>query len=385
MSRKMTDFVQHSPVAIQRYMQQVGNLSANELAKKSGLATEKVYTLLNDATPILKLSELEQIAKVLFVPSVYLTNDELEYTPEIPAIVDHRNMEDVFNSSYAYQAVLREAIKARNDYLYVLETMGEEPLDFNLMLSGDDAVEDAKIISDYFDLNHQKRAVKHNDYYSAWRSIFEAKDILVIEKSSKEPFGSDGFCLWFDVVPVIVVLSTGQAAERRLFTIMHELVHLGLRQSVFDGKINAINTNNQTERYCDTVAGHVIAPFELLESCYQADMTVDELVLKVRSKAKASRPAIAIQLKLAGYISDQQLRDYLKQLEQIRIAKNQSGEAKIPASTRIISHFGRYFVQTVIAAMSHNTISASTAKDILGIKPTYKPTTLQDVQRQVYM
>ncbi len=58
-------------------------------------------------------------------------------------------------------------------------------------------------------------------------------------------------------------------------------------------------------------------------------MTVEELVLKVRSKAKASRPAIAIQLKLAGYISDQQLRDYLKQLEQIRIAKNQSGEAKI--------------------------------------------------------
>ncbi|MDC5526157.1 hypothetical protein NRA72_18830, partial [Acinetobacter baumannii] len=135
-----------------------------------------------------------------------------------------RNMEDVFNSSYAYQAVLREAIKARNDYLYVLETMGEEPLDFNLMLSGDDAVEDAKIISDYFDLNHQKREVNHNVYYSAWRSIFEAKDILVIEKSSKEPFGSVGFFLWFDVVPVIVVLSTGQAAERRLFTIMHELV-----------------------------------------------------------------------------------------------------------------------------------------------------------------
>ena len=51
----MTDFVQHSPIAIQRYMQQIGNLSANELAKKSGLASEKVYTLLNDVTPILKL------------------------------------------------------------------------------------------------------------------------------------------------------------------------------------------------------------------------------------------------------------------------------------------------------------------------------------------
>lgn len=385
MSTKMTDFVQHSPIAIQRYMQQIGNLSANELAKKSGIVAEKIHTLLSDTTPILKLSELEQIAKVLYVPSVYLVNSELEYKPDIPEIVDHRNMEDVFNSSYAYQAILREAIKARNDYLYVLETMGEEPLAFTLALSGEDPIEDSKTITEYFDLNHQKRIVKHNDYYSSWRSIFEAKDILVIEKSSKEPFGSDGFCLWFDVVPVIVVLSTGQAAERRLFTIMHELVHLGLRQSVFDGKVNAINTKNQAERYCDTVAGHVIAPFELLESCYKPNMTVEELVLKVRSKAKASRPAIAIQLKLAGYISDQQLRDYLKQLDQIRIAKNQSGEAKIPASTRIISQYGRYFVQTVIAAMSHNTISVSTAKDILGIKPTYKPTTLQDVQKQVYM
>lgn len=381
----MTDFVQHSPIAIQRYMQQIGNLSANELAKKSGIVAEKIYTLLGDTTPILKLSELEQIAKVLYVPSVYLVNSELEYKPDIPEIVDHRNMEDVFNSSYAYQAILREAIKARNDYLYVLETMGEEPLAFTLALSGEDPIEDSKTITEYFDLNHQKRAVKHNDYYSSWRNIFEAKDILVIEKSSKEPFGSDGFCLWFDVVPVIVVLSTGQAAERRLFTIMHELVHLGLRQSVFDGKVNAINAKNQAERYCDTVAGHVIAPFELLESCYQPNMTVEELVLKIRSKAKASRPAIAIQLKLAGYISDQQLRDYLKQLDQIRIAKNQAGEAKIPASTRIISQYGRYFVQTVIAAMSHNTISVSTAKDILGIKPTYKPTTLQDVQKQVYM
>ena len=86
---------------------------------------------------------------------------------------------------------------------------------------------------------NKEEIISNKMYYE--NGIFEAKDILVIEKSSKEPFGSDGFCLWFDVVPVIVVLSTGQAAERRLFTIMHELVHLGLRQSVFDGKINAIN------------------------------------------------------------------------------------------------------------------------------------------------
>lgn len=381
----MTDFVQHSPLAIQRYMEQIGMRSADELAKKSGLLLSTIQKLLDAETPILKLSELETIAQVLFVPCVYLTNSQLEYTPNLPQIIDHRNMEDAQNSSYAYQSVIREALKAREDYLYVLETMGEEPLAFTLSLSGQDKLADAQAISDYFDLQNQKRQVKHNDYYSAWRNIFESKDILVIEKTSREAFGSDGFCLWFDVVPVIVVLSTGQAAERRLFTIMHELVHLGLRQSVFDGKINLSNQTNSIERYCDAVAGHAIAPYELLKSCYQSDLTVDEFVNRVRSKAKASRPAIAIQLKLAGYISEQQLRAYLKQLDQIQVEKKQQGEVKIPASTRIISQYGRYFVQTVIAAMSHNTISATTAKNILGIKSTYKPSTLQDVQRQVYM
>lgn len=381
----MTDFVQHSPIAIQRYMEQIGNLSANELAKKSELPIEKVNSIIIDEKPILKLSELEKIAKILFVPSIYLTNSELEYIPDIPKIIDHRNMNDVFNTSYAYQSVIREALKARSDYLYVLETMGEEPLEFNLALSGDNVIDDAKTIVEYFDLQHQKRTTGHNDYYSSWRNIFESKDILVIEKTSRESFGSDGFCLWFDIVPVIVVLSTGQAAERRLFTIMHELVHLGLRQSVFDGKINTIGNNNKTERYCDSVAGHVIAPLELLEECYQSNLSVDDLVQKVRLKAKASRPAIAIQLKLAGYITEQDLKEYLRSLDFKRIEKNKNNEPHIPASTRIISKYGRYFVQTVIAAMSHNTISASAAKDILGIKASHKVSTLQDVQKRVYM
>ena len=381
----MTDLVQHSSIAMQRYIQQIGNLSANELAKKSELPTETIKSVIKDETPILKLSELERIAKILFVPSVYLTNSELEFTPDIPQIIDHRNMEDALNSSYAYQSVIREALKARNDYLYVLETLGEEPQEFSLTLSGEAIIEDAQTISKYFDLEHQKKITGHNDYYSSWRSIFESKDILVIEKTSSVPFGSDGFCLWFDVVPVIVVLSTGQAAERRLFTIMHELVHLGLRQSVFDGKINAIASNNKTERYCDAVAGHVIAPLELLESCYQPNLSVDNLVQKVRLKAKASRPAVAIQLKLAGYITEQELKEYLRSLDLKKIEKNKNSEPRIPASTRIISKYGRYFVQSVIAAMSHNTISTTAAKDILGIKASYKVSTLQDVQKRVYI
>lgn len=381
----MTSFIQHSPSAIRHYMEQIGNLSANELASKTDLKVSVIKQLLNEDTPVITLSELERIAQILFVPSVYLTTMETLYKPEIPQIVDHRNLENIGNSIYGYNAVLREALQARQDYIYLLETMGNEPIPFSLKLTGQDEILDASKISEYFNFKNQDKKAQHNDYYSSWRSILESQDILIIEKSSHESFGSDGFCLWFDVVPVIVVLSTGQSSERRLFTILHELVHLGLRQSVFDGFVSTLSNDNSTERYCDSVAGHVIAPFELLQSLYDPHLSLDELVSKVRKKVKASRPAVAIQLKLAGYITQTELKEYLRQLEDIKISKRPSGEVKIPASTRIISKYGKYFVQTVISAMYQNNISSTKAKSILGIKDSHKASTFKDVQKRVHM
>lgn len=381
----MTNFIQHSPTALKSYMQQIGNLSANELASKTELKLSVVKNLLSSPNPLITLSELERIAQVLFVPSVYLTTTEIKFKPEVPEIVDHRNLENIGNSTYGYNSVIREAVQARQDYIYLLESMGNDPLPFTLKLSGQDAISDANLISSYFDLKNKNKKAQHNDYYSSWRSILESLDILVIERSSHESFGSDGFCLWFDVVPVIVVLSTGQSSERRLFTILHEIVHLGLRQSVFDGFVSSLSNDNSVERYCDSVAGHVIAPFETLEALYDANLSVDDLVLKVRNKVKASRPAVAIQLKLAGYITQEELKAYLRKLEDIKISKRQSGEVKIPASTRIISKFGKYFVQTVISAMYQNNISSTKAKSILGIKDSHKASTFKDVQKRVHM
>lgn len=381
----MTNFIQHSPTALISYMDQIGGLSANELAYKSELKLSTIKELLTSNQPVITLSELERIAQVLFVPSVYLTTSDEMYVPEVPEIVDHRNLENIGNSTYSYNAVVREAIQARQDYIHLIESMDSEPLPFTLQLSGQDAISDAAIISKYFDFKGQSKKAQHNDYYSSWRNILESKDILIIEKSSNESFGSDGFCLWFDVVPVIVVLSTGQSAERRLFTILHEVVHLGLRQSVFDGFINSLSNENTIERYCDSVTGHVIAPFEILELLYDPVLTLDELVSKVRKKVKASRPAIAIQLKLAGYITNNELKLYLTKLEDLKISKRKNAEVKIPASTRIISKYGKYFVQTVISAMYQNNISSTKAKNILGIKDTHKASTFKDVQKRVHM
>lgn len=377
----MTNLVRHSPTALKRYMTDM-DISADELGRKTSIKT--IHRALQSNEPVFRLSELESIATALFVPSIYLTMDEHIYSANVPNIIDHRNSNNISTNNYKYKSIIRSAANSREDYLYVLDTMSEIPLDFTLKLSGDNPQEDAKRIREYFGLDSTKgRTTKHNDYYSSWRLILEAKDILILEVSEK--VGSDGLCLHYDHLPVIVIFSAGQSPERRLFTMIHELVHLGLQQSIFDGKMITDSANHAIERYCDAVTGYVIAPESILEQAYDPNLTIDDLVNKIRLKAKASRPAIAIQLMLTGYISQAELSEYLDHLTFLNSQKkNNDSPPQIPASTRIVSHFGRYFVQAVMSAMWNSQISMSTAKQILGVKETHKPETMQKINKAVF-
>lgn len=366
-------------MALEHYREQV-SISVDELAKKTDIPKKSIMQAIESDFPIFKLSELESIANVLYVPAIYLSNDSITYTPNIPQVIDHRNANHASTDNYKYKSCVLEASSARENYLFVLDAMQESAKKFSLQLSGDDAVADAKRIEEYFNLKGQRKEPKHNDYYSSWRNILEASDILVLEKSRTD-LDSDGLCLYYETVPVIVIFSTGQAAERRLFTMIHELVHLGLKESVLDGTMT--KSSYLTERYCDEVAGHVIASEDIINKYFRKDLSLDEAIKQIRKEVKASRPAIAIQLFITGRITREELNIYLNSLGKVKPTQTKK-DIKIPASTLIISHFGKYFVQSVMNAMWHNTISTSTAKEILGIKAHYKPNTLNQVREKVF-
>ncbi|MDC5262802.1 helix-turn-helix transcriptional regulator, partial [Acinetobacter baumannii] len=71
--------VRHSTNALVRYMADM-NISVDELARLSKIADSKIKKALEpDEGAIFKLSQLEKIAKVLYVPTVYLTTDKHIY------------------------------------------------------------------------------------------------------------------------------------------------------------------------------------------------------------------------------------------------------------------------------------------------------------------
>lgn len=373
----MSTLVHHSPSALKRYREETG-LSVDELARKTGISSNKLRVAEANETEVFKLSQLEKISEILFVPAVYLTTSDFYYQRKIPELIDFRNEDNIHQDSYAYFSLIQEFCSARENYLYVLETINETPKKFSLELTGNDAKHDARLIEKYFGFHTQKnKKYAKNDYYNSWRDIIENQDILVFEKSN-DKYGSDGLSIYFEDAPVIVIFSSGQAPSRRLFTMIHELVHLGLKQSVFDGFLTI--SDYDIERYCDAVAGHVIAPEELINKYYSDSKSLGEIVDSIRKDIKASRPAIAIQLYITNKISRFELEEYLQFLEPPKPEQF----AGLKKQYSVMNYYGNNFVQLVMNAMWQENISSAMAKNILGINDKSTPNAFNQLKDMVF-
>ncbi len=371
--------VRHSNKALKRYMVDM-NISADELARLTKIAESKLTKALEqDDELVFKLSQLEKIAKALYVPTVYLTTDQHVFKRDTPDLIEHRNKLDISENKYKYQSLIEEFSLVRQNYISIKEALDEEILDFDLSLSGniEHAEQDAEKLVEYFGFREFKKKVKNNDdYYNSWRQLVEDKDIIVLDRGT-EKYGSDGMCMFYKTLPIITIFSSGQYASRKLFTLIHEIVHLGLGQSVFDGKMT--ESQKEIERYCDRVAGYVLAPKDIIEKYFTEDLTLDEIILLIRKDTKASKAAIAIQLKTLGYIGNDELRDYLE-----FITPKNDGIPNNKKENTVLRYFGYNYVEKVLSAMWQEQISSSTAKSILGFRSSTSRESFKHLQEKVF-
>jgi len=193
----------------------------------------------------------------------------------------------------------------------------------------------------------------------------------------REKFGSDGMCLYFNAAPVIAIFSSGQSPSRKLFTLIHEIVHLGLGESVFDGHL--LESNSKLEKYCDRVAGYVVAPPQIVNESFNKALNLEDNILLIRKKTKASKAAIAIQLKILGLINQNQLNEYLDYIK-----PKEGGGFGSKKENMVLKYFGHSFVEKVMSAMWQDQISSNIAKDILGFHKKSKPSAFKELQQKVF-
>lgn len=356
--------VRHSPIALSHYRQQM-SLSVDLLAKKSNTNLKKVL-IGETESEVFTVKQLESIAKILIVPTHYLTMDKL-YSKNIPKYIDHRNYSDKNSDDedlYELNKLISEVYKDRENLLHVYDAIEENLGDFQLSLLGNDAQEDAQRIRDFLDVDNARLTVEGSDYYKSWRLLLEKKDILVLEKS-RLSIGSEGLSLYYDVLPIIVIITSGQTPSRKLFTLIHELVHLGLRQSALDGHI--LEADNSTESYCNEVAGHVLVPTSVINKIYDEKKQLTENIAYIRKAIKVSYDAIAIQLKQIGKISQNELNTYFAN-KQKEMDEKDSGFRVSYKKHTTYNHFGKIYIQQVFSAVWEDALSLGSAMRILGIE-----------------
>lgn len=355
------DLVIHSPKALLHYRQQM-SLSVDLLAKKTSIPSSKIESG-EVENNIFTIKQLNKLADRLLVPVAYLTFDSV-ISRELPQVIDFRNKSGDISGEdeeqhYQFQRVAQEAYIDRDNLLSIYESLDESISNFGLKLLGDNAQHDAKLIVDFLNLEEESFLESGSDYYKSWRTIVEKNDVLVLEKSNSS-LSSEGMSLYYDKLPIIVILTTGQSPARRLFTLIHELVHLGLKQSVLDG--NLIHSNYAEEIYCNKVAGYVLVPETVVYRCYSSKLSLVENILAIRKITKASRPAVAIQLKQLGFIQQEQLEEYLNSLQ-----VESSGGFGIKKRHTTYNHFGKVYLQQVFSAIWKEELTINSAMDLLRI------------------
>lgn len=358
MSRNL---VKHSPAALKYYREQV-SLSREGLAKKAGDIDVAKIEKGETENQVFTFKQLQAIAKVLLIPEFLLKTSKTQ-TKDIPEYIDHRGEIRPYdeNSNYALKKAIYELVNNREDLLYTYESIEVEPKPFTLRLTGKDATADAATIREFLKIDENKFTLDGtDDYYHAWRTLLERQDILVLE-ISRTKIGSEGMALYYETLPIVAILSSGQSNSRKLFTMIHELVHLGLRESAIDG--NILQGSLETERYCNRVAGSVLLPEHSLNKLYKDYLPLSENIDFIRQNLKISRQAIAIQLRLTDRIKQSQLDEYLAELD----TKN-SGWGKSGTQYSAYNHFGKVYIQQVLSAVMTDNISVNSAINILRVK-----------------
>ena len=199
------------------------------------------------------------------------------YLPEPPrdfeALRDFRRLPGVrdrrFSPQLAYE--VRAAYERRLVALDVLRDLGEVPAELGIKVGVNDNPEAvAARLRERLGLTLAQQ-VRLHDHFGGWRDAIEQAGILVFVLGGAhhqvELEEMRGFAIAEEPLPVIVVNGKDRLPGK-VFTLLHELVHVALGQSAIENDVEAGDAlpepERVVERFCNRVAAAVLMPREAL-------------------------------------------------------------------------------------------------------------------------
>lgn len=256
----------------------------SQLAMQAGESTLAKFPNFGDWVAGVKfptVKQLSELAKALHIPFGYFF---LERLPEKEFPIPHyrTKAEGAFKPSAELMVTL-DIVRQRQTWAVdLLQELGQEKLRWaNSITTGSPVEQSIKVLHELLGLN-TGWAKSLPNWSSALRFLItkaeEAGVFVVINgvvgnntHSSLNVEEFRGFVLYDDLAPFVFV-NGKDAISGKIFTLIHELVHILLGQSASFDLNHLQPADSEVEQYCDQVTAEFLVPASELMSLVQAGM-----------------------------------------------------------------------------------------------------------------
>jgi len=224
------------------------------------------------------------------------------------------------------------------------------------------------------DSETQKRWKSKREAFNEWRRAAESHGILVFQAAGVGTDEMRGFSIAKSPLPVVVV-NREDAYAGRIFSLLHELIHLGLRMSALCNLREGGTSSgvDPVEVYCNHVAGAAIVPASELQQEAEAlsrrgsqpweDTSIEHLANRFSGSCEVIvRRLLILELVTKGFY-EKKRAEYLEKRPPAK-----KGEGFVPPAVDAVSKAGHAYTRLVIQSMHDNIITPNDASDYLGIR-----------------
>lgn len=361
-------------------------LSTADAARKAQLREEQLVAWeAGESQPsIPQLRKLGRVYKrplaVFYLPSPPQTFDALRDFRRLP-----RDLVGRQSSELAFE--IRRARSRREIALDLYqELVGEEPKALSVMA---DIAENPETVAarlrGILGVN-QGEAASWRTFYDAfnrWRSAIEEAGVLVFQAEDVELSEMRGFSLSERLFPVVVV-NIKDAVVGRIFTMIHEMVHLMLREGgLCDLLEETSRTQERIEVFCNHVAAAALMPRawvmeEEIVRTHKGLQWSDEEIAILAQGYRVSREAVVRRLLVLGKTNDDFYRRKRKQLQEEFEAQQEQAEQRralgqeaggfAPPDRMAVSKAGPFFVRLVLDSYHQEKITANDLSSFLEVR-----------------
>ncbi len=363
-----------------RWARGLDRITLEEIALKLKVDVAKIEAWEN-GSEYPTLPQAKRLAKQYRVPFAYL------YLPDTPQKtkrldkVDYRTFGNwgIEEMSRELRWFLRDVEERRDTMLELYQEAEQEPLSFTLNLPVDSteealAIQLRKILS--LNDDNQIKFRKPEVALSYCIAKLEEQDFLVFQAAKIQPEEMRGLSVAYDTFPIIA-LNRKDEPSARLFTLLHELVHIVTRTSGICNDMSQDKSNiGQMELFCNKIAGLALVPTELLLQSkhirsirkYGLD---DTYISAIARDFAVSREVILHRLWDIGIIEKNSYFDILKRYsdEYIAYKNRRKADGFLPPALDKGTQVGKLYTKTVMSAYHADKLSPREASScLLGLR-----------------